>query len=244
MREEGVARDSISLKRAFAGAEPYSEDTRRRIEELLRIDVFNSYGLSEMNGPGVAFECQCKNGLHLWEDAFLAEIIDPDTLETLPDGEAGELVLTTLLREAMPVLRYRTRDITAFYTEPCPCGRVHRRIRRIKGRSDDMLIINGVNVFPSQIEDVVMGIKEVGNNYLIVVEKDGFLDRLTVKTEVSAEIFKDDDARPLNALREKIRRTLQNSITVNPKVELVESNSLPVSEGKAKRVLDKRPKDV
>ena len=244
MREEGVARDSISLKRAFAGAEPYSEDTRRRIEELLRIDVFNSYGLSEMNGPGVAFECQCKNGMHLWEDAFLAEIIDPDTLETLPDGESGELVLTTLLREAMPVIRYRTRDITAFYTEPCPCGRVHRRIRRIKGRSDDMLIINGVNVFPSQIEDVVMGIKEAGNNYLIVVEKDGFLDRLTVKTEVSAGIFKDDDARPLNALRENIRRTLQNSITVNPRVELVESNSLPVSEGKAKRVLDKRPKDI
>jgi phenylacetate-CoA ligase len=206
--------------------------------------VFNSYGLSEMNGPGVAFECQCKNGLHLWEDAFLAEIIDPDTLETLPDGESGELVLTTLLREAMPVLRYRTHDITAFYTESCQCGRVHRRIRLIKGRSDDMLIINGVNVFPSHIEDVVMGIKEVGNNYLIVVEKDGFLDRLTVKTEVSVEIFKDDDARPLNALREKIRRTLQNSITVNPKVELVESNSLPVSEGKAKRVLDKRPKDV
>ena len=182
--------------------------------------------------------------MHLWEDAFLAEIIDPDTLETLPDGESGELVLTTLLREAMPVLRYRTRDITAFYTAPCPCGRVHRRIRRIRGRSDDMLIINGVNVFPSQIEDVVMGIKEAGNNYLIVVEKDGFLDRLTVKTEVSARTFKDDDARPLNALREKIRRTLQNSITVNPKVELVESNSLPVSEGKARRVLDKRPKDV
>ncbi|MDR0382772.1 MAG: phenylacetate--CoA ligase [Spirochaetaceae bacterium] len=241
MRDEGVRRDSLSLKRAFAGAEPYSEDARRRIEELLQIDVFNSYGLSEMNGPGVAFECQCKNGMHLWEDAFLAEIIDPDTMETLPDGETGELVLTTLSREAMPVLRYRTRDMTAFYTEPCPCGRVQRRIRRIKGRSDDMLIINGVNIFPSQIEEVVMGMKEVGNNYLIIVEKDGFLDRLTVKTEVNAETFK-DDSRKLNALREKIRHTLQTTITVNPRVELVESNSLPVSEGKAKRVLDSRPR--
>jgi phenylacetate-CoA ligase len=243
MRDEGVRRSSLSLKRAFAGAEPYSEDTRRRIEELLKIDVFNSYGLSEMNGPGVAFECQCKNGMHLWEDAFLAEIIDPDTMEILPDGETGELVLTTLRREAMPVLRYRTRDITAFYTEPCSCGRVHRRIRRIKGRSDDMLIINGVNIFPSQIEEVVMGIREVGNNYLIIVEKDGFLDRLTVKTEVNTETFR-DDSRKLNALREKIRHTLQTTITVNPRVELVESNSLPVSEGKAKRVLDNRPKDV
>jgi phenylacetate-CoA ligase len=182
--------------------------------------------------------------MHLWEDAYIAEIIDPDTLEPLPDGEAGELVLTTLVREAMPVLRYRTRDITAFYTELCPCGRTHRRIRRIKGRSDDMLIINGVNIFPSQIEEVVMGIKEVGNNYLIVVEKDGYMDRLTVKTEVSARIFKDDDSRALNAIREDIRRALQNTITINPRVELVESSSLPVSEGKAKRVLDARPKDV
>jgi phenylacetate-CoA ligase len=243
MRDEGVSRGTLNLKRAFAGAEPYSEDTRRRIEELLRIDVFNSYGLSEMNGPGVAFECQRKDGMHLWEDAFLAEIIDPVTLETLPDGETGELVMTTLSREAMPILRYRTHDITSFYTEPCACGRTHRRIRRIRGRSDDMLIINGVNIFPSQIEEVVMRMKEIGNNYIIVVEKDGFLDRLTVKTEVKPETFK-DDARKLNALRERIRYTLQSTITVNPKVELVESNSLPVSEGKAKRVIDNRPKDV
>jgi phenylacetate-CoA ligase len=244
MREEGVKRDSVKLKRAFAGAEPYSEDTRRRIEELLRIDVFNSYGLSEMNGPGVAFECQCKNGMHLWEDGYIAEIIDPDTLEALPDGETGELVLTILCREAMPILRYRTRDLTSFYTEPCPCGRTHRRIRRIKGRSDDMLIINGVNIFPSQIEEVVMGIKEAGNNYLIVVEKDGVLDRLTVKVEVRPQIFIDDDTRPLNMLREKIRHTLQGTITINPKVELLQSGSLPVTEGKAVRVQDTRPRDV
>jgi phenylacetate-CoA ligase len=243
MKEEGVSRDSVKLKRAFAGAEPYSEDTRRRIEELLHIDVYNSYGLSEMNGPGVAFECQEKNGLHIWEDGYIVEIVNPDTLEPLPDGEIGELVLTILCREATPILRYRTRDLTGFYTEPCPCGRTHRRLRRITGRSDDMLIINGVNVFPSQIEEVIMAVKEVGNNYLIVVEKDGALDRLTVKTEVGSDIFM-DDSRPLNALREKIRSTLQASISINPRVELHESGSLPVPEGKAVRVKDARPKDV
>jgi phenylacetate-CoA ligase len=243
MREAGVKRENLSIKRAFAGAEPYSEDTRRRIEKLLDIDVYNSYGLSEMNGPGVAFECQCKNGMHLWEDGYIAEIINPDTLKPVKDGETGELVLTILCREATPILRYRTRDLTGFYTEPCPCGRTHRRIRRITGRSDDMLIINGVNVFPSQIEEVIMGMKEVGNNYLIVIEKEGVLDRLTVKTEVRQDIFI-DDSRPLNALREKIRETLQVSISISPKVELHESGSLPVSEGKAVRVQDLRPKDV
>ncbi|MDR2404219.1 MAG: phenylacetate--CoA ligase [Spirochaetaceae bacterium] len=243
MREEGVGRDSIKLKRAFAGAEPYSEDTRRRIESLLGIDVYNSYGLSEMNGPGVAFECQAKNGLHLWEDGYIGEIVNPDTLEPVPDGETGELVLTILCREATPILRYRTRDLSAFYPEPCICGRTHRRLHRIKGRTDDMLIINGVNLFPSQIEEVIMSIKEVGNNYLIVVEKDGVLDRLTVKTEVGPEIFM-DDARPLNALRERIRKILQASITINPRVELHEPGTLPISEGKAKRVLDNRPRDI
>jgi phenylacetate-CoA ligase len=243
MKEAGIKRESLSIKRAFAGAEPYSEDTRRRIESLLKIDVFNSYGLSEMNGPSVAFECQCKNGMHIWEDGYIAEIIDPETLEPVKEGEIGELVLTILCREATPVLRYRTRDLTGFFTEPCPCGRTHRRLRRITGRSDDMLIINGVNVFPSQIEEVIMGIKEVGNNYLIVVEKEGALDRLTVKTEIGPDIFM-DDARPLNALKERIRETLQVSISISPRVELHEGGTLPVSEGKAVRVQDNRPKDV
>ncbi len=243
MEEEGVDRGTLSLRKAFAGAEPYSEDTRKRIEGLLNIDVYNSYGLSEMNGPSVAFECQAKDGMHLWEDSYIAEIVDPDSLEPLPDGERGELVLTILCREATPILRYRTRDLTAFYTEPCACGRTHRRIRRLFGRTDDMLIINGVNVFPSQIEEVIMAIKEVGNNYLIVVEKEGALDKLTVKTEVGPAIFM-DDARPLNALRERIRRTLQASISINPRVELHEAGSLPISEGKAKRVQDTRPKDL
>jgi phenylacetate-CoA ligase len=243
MREERVSRDSIKLRKAFAGAEPYSEDTRKRIESLLQIEVYNSYGLSEMNGPGVAFECQCKQGLHLWEDGYIGEIINPDTLEPAQEGEIGELVLTCLCREASPILRYRTRDLTGFYTEPCACGRTHRRLKRIRGRSDDMLIINGVNVFPSQIEEVVMAMREVGNNYLIVLEKDGVLDKLTVKVEVGPTIFM-DDARPLNALKEKIRKTLQAMITINPRVELHEPGALPVSEGKAVRVQDTRPKDV
>ena len=243
MKEAGVKRESLSIKRAFAGAEPHSEDTRKRIEKLLNVDVYNSYGLSEMNGPGVAFECQCKDGLHIWEDGYIAEIVNPDTLEPVKDGETGELVLTILCREATPMLRYRTRDLTSFYTEQCACGRTHRRMRRITGRSDDMLIINGVNVFPSQIEEVIMGMKEVGNNYLIVVEKDGALDKLIIKTEVSSDIFM-DDARPLNELKEKIKETLQVSISISPKVELHESGSLPISEGKAVRVNDTRPKDV
>ncbi|MDR3193648.1 MAG: phenylacetate--CoA ligase [Treponema sp.] len=243
MREEGVSRESVKLRKAFAGAEPYSEDTRRRIEELLKIDVYNSYGLSEMNGPGVAFECQCKNGLHLWEDGYIGEIVNPDTLEPAREGEKGELVLTCLCREATPILRYRTRDISAFYAEPCPCGRTHRRLHRITGRTDDMLIINGVNVFPGQIEEAIMAIGQVGNNYLIVVEKEGVLDRLTVKVEVGPSIFM-DDARPLNALKERIRKIIQASITINPRVELHEPGALPVSEGKAKRVEDSRPKDV
>ncbi|MDR3114780.1 MAG: phenylacetate--CoA ligase [Treponema sp.] len=241
MQEEGVRREQLRLTRAFAGAEPYSEDTRKRIEELLIMDVYNSYGLSEMNGPGVAFECQAKNGLHLWEDGFLGEIVNPETLEPVPDGETGELVLTCLCREATPILRYRTRDLSGFYTEPCPCGRTHRRLYRITGRTDDMLIINGVNLFPSQIEEVIMAMKEVGNNYLIVVEKEGVLDRLTVKIEVGPEVFR-DDTRPLNALKERIRKILQASITINPRVELHQQGSLPVSEGKARRVVDQRPK--
>ena len=243
MREEGVSRESLKLRKAFAGAEPYSEDTRYRIENLLDIDVYNSYGLSEMNGPSVAFECQAKSGLHLWEDRYIGEIVDPKTLEPMPEGETGELVLTCLCREATPLLRYRTRDLTSFYSDACVCGRTHRRLRRITGRTDDMLIINGVNIFPSQIEEVVMAIKEVGNNYLIVLEKEGALDRLIVKVEINPGIFM-DDSRPLNALKEKIRKTLQATITLNPKVELHESGSLPVSEGKAVRVQDNRPKNL
>jgi phenylacetate-CoA ligase len=239
MAEEGVAPGDLKLKRAFCGAEPYSEDTRRKIESLFGIEVFNSYGLSEMNGPGVAFECARRDGMHVWEDGYILEVVDRDTLEPVPDGEKGEIVLTILCREAMPILRYRTRDLSSAYAVPCPCGRTHRRIARITGRTDDMLIINGINVFPSQIEEVIMAIPEVGNNYLIHLEKVGTLDRLTVKVEVGPGVFA-DDSRPLNALRDRIRGRLQASISINPRVELHEPGMLPVSEGKAKRVLDER----
>jgi phenylacetate-CoA ligase len=241
MAEEGYERSDLVLKRAFCGAEPYSEDARRKIERLLGIDVYNSYGLSEMNGPGLAFECVNKCGMHVWEDGFLLEVIDPDTGLAVPDGQKGELVFTILCREAMPLLRYRTHDISSVIVGGCDCGRTHRRIARITGRTDDMLIINGVNVFPSQIEEVLMRMPELGTNWLIEVAKDGALDRLTVKTEVQPAMFA-DDSRPLNALKETIKKRLQTSITIGAHVELHEPGSLPISEGKAKRVVDTRPK--
>ena len=239
LEESGVSLDDLKFRKAFIGAEPHSEDVRKKIEKLYGIDAYNSYGLSEMNGPGVAFECVYKQGMHIWEDAYIAEIIDPDTLETLPDGEEGELVLTILQRNAMPLLRYRTRDLTSIIPGDCQCGRSHRRIARIKGRTDDMLIINGVNVFPSQIEEIIMRLPEVGTNYLIVVEKEGALDKITVKTEVGPSMIS-DDTRDLYRLKEKIKELLRASITINPHVELHEPGFLPVSQGKAVRVRDER----
>ncbi|MEW5814585.1 MAG: phenylacetate--CoA ligase [Spirochaetota bacterium] len=239
MEEEGLSLSELSLKKAFAGAEPHSENIRKKIEKLFGIDVYNSYGLSEMNGPGVAFECIYKDGMHVWEDSFILEVIDPATLKVLNDGSEGELVFTTLRRSATPLLRYRTRDLSSVYKGECKCGRTHRRIGRIKGRTDDMLKINGVNVFPSQIEEVLMKMPEVGTNYQIVVEKSGALDRLTVKTEVTAQVFT-DDTRDLNALKGKIHDNLKASIAISPVVELHEPGILPVYEGKAKRVIDIR----
>lgn len=237
--EEGYCLSDFCLKKAMGGAEPHSEDMRKKIESLYNIEMYNNYGLSEMNGPCVATECVYKNDMHLWEDSFYLEIINPDTLEILPDGEEGEIVLTTLRREATPLLRYRTRDLSVINPEPCGCGRTHRRIARIKGRTDDMLIINGVNVFPSQIEEIIMKMPEIGTNYLIVVEKAGALDKLTVKTEVGPSIFS-DDARDMNALRNRIRENIKASILISPTVELHEQGVLPVHEGKAKRVVDER----
>jgi len=229
-------RRDLALRRAFVGAEPYTEDTRRKIEQALGVDVFNSYGLSEMNGPGVAFECEHKHGMHLWEDHYLLEIVDPQTGEPLPEGEYGELVLTTLCREAMPLLRYRTRDITAVVPEPCPCGRTHRRLQRIRGRSDDMLIVRGVNIYPQQIEQVLMSLPQVGRNYLIVL--DG-LDEMTVKVELAQTSF-DGQVEHLVHLENEIVSRLRAEILTRPKVELVPPGSLPVSEGKARRVIDNR----
>jgi phenylacetate-CoA ligase len=223
----------------MVGAEPHSEQIRLKIEEIFGIDVYNSYGLSEMNGPGVAFECEQKQGMHVWEDAYILETIDPETDEVLPDGAEGELVFTVLQREATPLLRYRTRDLSHVYVGDCPCGRTHRRIARIKGRTDDMLIINGVNVYPSQIEEVLMAMPEVGTNYQIVISKRGALDHMVVKTEVTPEMFS-DDARDLNSLRQTIRENMRASIAMGAAVELHEPGVLPVSEGKAIRVVDNR----
>ncbi len=239
---EGVKAGDLALRRAFIGAEPHSENTRRKIDDLLHIQAFNSYGLSELNGPGVAFECVCRKDMHLWEDAYVVEIIDPATGRSVEDGQEGEVVLTNLIRRAMPILRYRTRDLAFLHPEPCECGRTHRRLSRILGRTDDMLIINGVNVFPSQIEEKIMKVPEVATNYQIHVDKKGALDRLTVKVEIYPKLFLGDVAK-LEALRARIREELRSSIVISPNVELHEPGSLPVSEGKAKRVVDERPKD-
>jgi len=239
MEEMGYSLEDFNLERALIGAEPHSEEIRQKIEELYGIDAYNSYGLSEMNGPSVAFECTEKKGMHLWEDAYYLEIIDRKSLEPIPDGEEGELVLTILIRTGTPILRYRTKDLTTVIPEPCTCGRTSRRITRIKGRTDDMLIINGVNVFPSQIEEVIMKMPNIGTNYLIRVEKAGTLDKLTIQTEVGAELFS-DDARDLHALKERIKEELRASITINPAVELHEPGFLPVQQGKAIRVVDER----
>jgi len=241
LSECGIRQGDLALRKAFIGAEPHSENARLRIEELWRIDAYNSYGLSELNGPGMAFECVYKTDLHLWEDAYILEIIDPQTGQVLPDGQEGEVVLTNLIRRAMPILRYRTRDLASVHTDACPCGRTHRRLSRIMGRTDDMLIINGVNVFPSQIEEKIMRIPEVGTNYLIHVDKREDLDRLTVKVEIYPKMFRGDPSQ-LEGLKQRIKEDLKASIVINPNVELHEQGSLPVSEGKAKRVVDERPR--
>ena len=232
-------RKDLSLRIAFVGAEPYSEEVRRRLEDFYGVKVYNSYGLSEMNGPGVAFECLYQSGLHVWEDAYIVEIIDPKTLEPVPDGQYGELVMTTLKREAMPILRYRTRDLTRILPGACGCGRVHKRIDRIQGRTDDMFIIKGVNVFPMQVEQVLMNVPEVGNNYVIVLKRENNVDDMVVRVEVTDSVFV-EDMRELERVRKRIAHDLKSELLVTPKVELVEPNSLPKSEGKALRLIDQR----
>ncbi len=239
MMAEGEDPHALPLRIAIVGAEPYTEQTRQRIQEMLGVRVHNNFGLSEMNGPGVAIECEDQSGLHVWEDAYYLEIIDPDTGKPVPDGETGELVLSTLTREGMPVLRYRTRDLTRIIPGDCPCGRKHRRIDRIKGRSDDMFILKGVNIYPMQIEQVLMSFPEVGQNYLIQLEKEGLLENLRVKVEIRDEHFV-EDMRVLRGLQDRIARRLHDEILLTPKVDLVQLNSLPTSEGKAKRVADLR----
>lgn len=239
MQSMGVdPRRDTRLKVLAIGAEPHSEEQRRRIEEMMGVKAYNSFGMSEMCGPGVGFECQEQNGLHFWEDYYIVEIVDPETLEPVPDGEVGELVLTSLCREAMPLLRYRTRDLTRVLGRTCPCGRNHVRIDRMRGRSDDMMVLRGVNIFPIQIEKILMTFSELASNYLITLTTDEDNDNMTVEVELE-ELFT-DDYRRLQNLANRIQRALKDEILLTPHVKLLPKGTLPVSEGKAVRVVDKR----
>lgn len=238
MEEMGIdPRRDTHLHTLIIGAEPHSEEQRRRIEQMLGVKAYNSFGMSEMCGPGVAFECTEQNGLHIWEDYYIVEIVDPVTLEPVPEGEIGELVLTTINREAMPLLRYRTRDLTRILPGACPCGRCHLRLDRMKGRSDDMIILKGVNIFPIQIETVLMQFAELGNDYLITLTNEEANDLMTVEVELNAF---SDDYRRLQSLTKEIARQLKDEILVTPVVRLVSKGSLPKQEGKAVRVRDLR----
>lgn len=240
MKEMEIEPSSLKLRVGLFGAEPWSEKIREEIEKRLNIQAIDIYGLSEVMGPGVASEClEEKRGLHIFEDFFIPEIIDPATGEALPHGEKGELVFTTLTKEAFPVIRYRTKDITRLITEPCSCGRTFHRMQRITGRTDDMLIIRGVNVFPSQIEHVLMSIEGVEPHYQIVVDRDGALDIMEVQVEVSEDIFS-DEVKVLERLGKRIEREIKDLLGVSCKVKLVEPRTIQRSEGKAKRVIDNR----
>lgn len=238
MEEMGIdPKRDTKLHTLIIGAEPHSEEQRRRIEDMLGVKAYNSFGMSEMCGPGVAFECKEQNGLHIWEDYYIVEIVDPQTLEPVPQGEVGELVLTTINREAMPLLRYRTRDLTRILSGECPCGRHHIRLDRMKGRSDDMMILKGVNIFPIQIETILMQFAELGNDYLITLTNEEANDLMTVEVELKE--FCDDYPR-LQALTKEITRQLKDEILITPVVRLVPKGALPKQEGKAVRVKDLR----
>jgi phenylacetate-CoA ligase len=238
--EMGVDFKKLKLKVGIFGAEPWSERMRDEIERKLDIQAIDIYGLSEVIGPGVSIEClEAKRGLHIFEDHFIPEIINPQTGEVLPYGQKGELVFTTVTKEAFPLIRYRTRDISVLYPEPCKCGRTHVRMERVSGRSDDMLIIRGVNVFPSQIESVLMNIEGVEPHYLLIVDRQGTLDTLEVHVEVNEKVFS-DEVKNLQALGRRIEKEIKDLLGVNAGVKLVEPKSIQRSEGKAQRVIDKR----
>ena len=238
--EQGVDVRQLPLKIGAFGAEPWSEAMRQKIEELSGIKAYDIYGLSEIVGPGVGGECQCQNGLHIFEDHYYPEIIDPETLEVLPDGEEGELVLTTLSKQAMPIIRYRTRDITKIIPERCECGRTLRRIARISRRSDDMMIIRGVNVFPSQIETAILSIEGVAPYYEIILTREDNLDRIEVKVEITDALLGDDTIKTLETLQKRIAMAIERIINIRVKVTLVEPRTLERFDGKAKRVKDLR----
>lgn len=240
-QQQGIdpSRD-LKIRTVSCGAEAWSEGTRRKLESIFGCYVFNSYGLSEVCGPGVAFECIRQNGLHVWSDQFIAETIDPRTGENLGPEEKGEIVLTTLTREAMPLLRYRTRDIASILDENvCECGRSHTKISWISGRTDDMLKIRGVNIFPSQVEAVLMGLPRVGNNYQLIVSRKGYLDELKVRIEVTKAIFS-GELKDLVSMRDQLESELESVLGIRILVELVEPGSIPRIEGKAQRMLDER----
>ena len=239
MYTEGVdPRKDTKLHTFLIGAEPHSEEQRQRIEQMLGVKAYNSFGMSEMCGPGVAFECKEQNGLHIWEDYVIVEIINPETLEPVAEGETGELVLTTLCREAMPLIRYRTRDLTRILPGDCTCGRTHKRLDRFTGRSDDMIILKGVNIFPIQVETILMQFKELGNNYLITLETIDNNDEMLIEVELGD--FSTDNYSLLQNLSKTITRHLKDELLVTPRLKLVGKGSLPVQEGKAVRVKELR----
>lgn len=240
VREAGETVESLKLRVGIFGAEPWTEEMRRDIEKKLNLRALDIYGLSEIMGPGVAQECfEAQNGLHMWEDHFLPEIIDPETGETLPPGSMGELVITTLTKEAIPLIRYRTRDITSLDYAPCVCGRTHVRMKRVTGRSDDMLIIRGVNVFPSQIESLLLETEGLAPHYQILVKREGNLDTVEVQVEVDEKLFS-DEIKNLQRMESKLERNIKEFLGVTANVRLVEPKSIQRSEGKAKRVVDMR----
>ncbi len=236
---KGFTPDRISLKFGHFGAEPWTEEMRLEIERSLGLLAFNNYGLSEVMGPGVSGECWARTGMHVNEDHFLVECIHPETLEPVPDGTLGELVFTSLTKEALPILRYRTRDLAILDRSPCPCGRTGARMSRVKGRSDDMLIIRGVNVFPSQVEEALLRVEGSAPHYLIEVSRPGALDEVVVKVEVRPGDFK-DEMRQMVELRDRIDREIHAVTGIRMTVELVAPNTLERSQGKAKRVIDHR----
>ncbi len=235
----GIDLPKSQLRVGVFGAEPWSENMRLELENKMGIDAYNIYGLSEVIGPGVSMECQCKSGMHVMEDHFIPEILDPDTLEPLPYGQKGELVFTSITKEAFPVIRYRTRDISMLIEEKCECGRTFVRMERLTGRTDDMLIIRGVNVFPSQIESVLLAIGETEPHYQLVVDRKGNLDDLEIWVEVSEKMFS-DEVRRLEELERKLKGEIGSILGISAKIKLVEPRTIPRSEGKAKRIVDRR----
>jgi len=239
LREQGVEPSDLKLNTAFLGAEPWTSELRAQIEKELNIDAIDIYGLTEIIGPGVSSECMEKNGLHIFDDHFLPEIIDPATQQPLPEGEIGELVFTSLTKEAFPIIRYRTRDITKLSSGECACGRTHVKMQRVTGRTDDMLIVRGVNVYPSQVESVLVAIPGVEPHYQILVDRKGAMDLLEIWVEVSETVFS-DEIKGLENLEKKIKSNLESVLQIAVKLKLVEPKTIQRSEGKAKRIIDKR----